>query len=308
MKPLSELFKNIVIFPIRLIGGIHWKLVNGVGFIANLWRQALFISAPSNRLLLTNSRSETFIISSNDKVIGASLFAKNLFDYEKLELAVGLLGADFRCELLVDIGANIGPICIPAVNRKLFSQAIAIEPEPLNYKLLGLNVLLNDAQNEITTYNVALGNAVDGELEFELSPSNFGDHRVRVSDAKGKDGEDSRELIRVRMTTLDMLVGHLNAESSLMWMDTQGFEGFVLMGAFQALKDKVPLVMEFWPYGIQRSESYPQLKAALMESSYRYFYDLSDPSEKYNVSVESIDAIWKKLGETGEFTDLLFMG
>ena len=62
-------------------------------------------------------------------------------------------------------------------------------------------------------------------------------------------------------------------------MDTHGFEGVVLGGASQALKDNVPLVMEFWPYGIQRSNSYMQLIKALLKSNYSCFYDLGDPSK-----------------------------
>ncbi len=45
--------------------------------------------------------------------------------------AVSLLGRRGLTSL-IDIGANIGTICIPAVKCGLFDRAIAIEPEPLN--------------------------------------------------------------------------------------------------------------------------------------------------------------------------------
>ena len=47
-------------------------------------------------------------------------------------------------DIFLDIGANIGVICIPAVSRGLVEEAIAIEPESENFKLLKLNISLNN--------------------------------------------------------------------------------------------------------------------------------------------------------------------
>ena len=37
---------------------------------------------------------------------------------------------------LINIGAHVGSTCIPAIKSKLFKQAIAFEPFPINFKLL----------------------------------------------------------------------------------------------------------------------------------------------------------------------------
>ena len=60
-------------------------------------------------------------------------------------------------EILIDIGANIGPICIPAVKRNYVKQAIAIEPGPDNARLLRANVALNSLHDRIIVHECAVG-------------------------------------------------------------------------------------------------------------------------------------------------------
>ncbi|PRY98652.1 FkbM family methyltransferase [Jezberella montanilacus] len=270
-------------------------------------RQLVFDTTPNPTLVVAQCQTETFIVSSRDSGIGRMLACHGLLDYQSLETVVSLLGPNFSRDLLVDVGANIGSICVPAVSRGAFKRAIAIEPEPHNFSLLSANVFINQVSGQITTHNLALGPTSGDSLTFELSDSNFGDHRIRTSSDAGLYGEDRRKTLTVRSDTLDSVVPDLKPEGTLIWMDTQGFEGHILTGASKALAKGPPLVIEFWPYGMKRTGSFSSLKAALLQTNYESFYDLSKPNEKLALTHDALDAIYASLGEFGNFTDLLIL-
>ena len=269
------------------------------------FRSGLFDSAPKGSLLLSDIGSETFLVASNDLAIGREVFRRGTYDFEKLQRAVSMLPEGFEPKLLIDVGANIGTICIPAIKRNLFQTGIAIEPEPRNYSLLIANLHLNGVQRRIQPHNLALGAKPGETLVFELSEINFGDHRVRMSSEVGQSGEESRKTIEVKSETFDDVVGSVDPKATLIWMDTQGFEGYVLAGAIGALRKKPPVVIEFWPYGLERSGSYGALKRALVEAGYESFYNLDGSQEAHRLSEESLDQLARKLGFDEAYTDLL---
>ena len=69
---------------------------------------------------------------------------------------------------MVDVGANIGPICIPAVTRGYVQQAVAVEPNPDNCRLLRVNVALNGLHNKIAVEECALAPVGMMSLPLEL--------------------------------------------------------------------------------------------------------------------------------------------
>jgi hypothetical protein len=85
-------------------------------------------------------------------------------------------------------------------------------------------------------------------------------------------GEKNRASANVAMTTLDQmeLDYHLKFDAStLLWIDTQGYEGQVLEGA-QRILDRPPrerpmIVLEFWPYGLDRVDGFSRLIRCLEE-------------------------------------------
>ena len=116
-------------------GRFFWKVIE-----SNRWvRTILFDTANSNKFLLAHSKFETFLVSTNDKVIGRDIYVNGSFDFIKLKKTLKILGGQLDPELLIDIGANIGTICIPAIKRGLFNSGIAFEPGPLNFSLLNTN-------------------------------------------------------------------------------------------------------------------------------------------------------------------------
>ena len=270
-------------------------------------RQLVFDTTLVPTVITANCETETFIVSSQDLGIGRMLACHGLLDYEALNTVIKLLGPEHSRDTIIDIGANIGSICIPAVSRGIFRNAIAIEPDPSNFAFLTSNIFLNRVSDKIIAHNLALGPVDEEQVIFELSESNFGDHRIRTKNDAGLYKEDKRKTLSVKSKTFDKVIGALLPTNSLIWMDTQGYEGHILAGAQGALAGRIPLVIEFWPYGMNRASSYTPLKDALLGFDYEWFYDLSDPSQKHSLTSEALDTIYSRLGQFGKFTDLLIL-
>jgi len=169
----------------------------------------------------------------------------------------GLVGKPGR-DVLVDVGANLGMICIAMLKRGYFREAIAVEPDPRNFALLIRNIEQNGLSDRIRPLQFAVTDA-PGDVALELSDVNFGDHRVRAAgtSAPTRMGEERRETVTVPARRLDDL---LRTEArvdpgrvGLVWVDIQGHEGRLFRGAQETLRHGTPVITEFWPYGIRRS-------------------------------------------------------
>jgi len=97
-------------------------------------------------------------------------------------------------------------------------------------------------------------------VEMEISPDNFGDHRLLLEGYSESNmyNEKIRENRNIVSNTLDDLLGKNNihiGKNTLVWIDTQGHEGHVLAGGRATFSNgKSPyVVVEMWPYGIERS-------------------------------------------------------
>ena len=229
---------------------------------------------------------EQFIIHTNDPV-GESIFLYGEYDFQKLELALQLLGRK-HIETLVDVGANVGSICIPAVARGFASQSVAIEPEPTNFFMLTANIELNSLQQKIRVHQNAVGPVDNQNIRLELSAENFGDHRITPTVGSPRE-RDSTNVISM---TLDTLVPNLNPSTDLIFMDVQGFEKFVLDGATNAIRSRVPIVMEYFPEGIQEHCSLEDLLVVI--APYSGYYDLNLPVPVFT-PLEGLRDFWHGL-------------
>lgn len=149
----------------------------------------------------------------------------------------------------IDIGANIGLVSIPLAERRRV-RCLAFEPEPRNFQWLERNIALHEVGSLFTTFNLAL-HSEETRLCFELSSSNFGDHRVRG--AARAEGDAERTFIEVPAGRLDDLVRVRNLPRPIVAkIDTQGSELRILRGAERSLPHFDHLICEFWPHGLRR--------------------------------------------------------
>ena len=147
-------------------------------------------------------------------------------------------------DLFVDIGANVGSYTMLAAAH-VGAATISFEPVPATFQHLIRNVALNQIQNRVTAFNIALGSS-KGELNFTSSLDTV-NHVATPTDSGS---------ISVPVDTLDEILA-LKPAPSLLKIDVEGFETEVMKGATKTLS---------------RSE----LKAIIIElngSGSRYGYD-----------------------------------
>ena len=266
----------------------------------------------SKYIFLDEKGKEKFLLFSNDKILSRELFVRGNFDLEKLYKVMDILKNNYQIDNIYDIGANIGSICIPAVKRGIVKKAIAIEPELENYKLLKLNIGFNNLDNKITTYNYALSFEDDKMLDLVLSTENSGDHRIKLPDTKeGMRNEALREIVKVKCKTFDGMFSNINPQKDLVWIDTQGYEANILLGAKKLISSGTPIVIEFWPYGLKLNNSWDKLQDIL--KNFDYYYDLSEELiQKIKINSESIKNLFsnweeEKVNKHSLYKDLLLI-
>lgn len=217
------------------------------------------------REVTINSYNGRLTFDSRDRIIGRQLWLRRGFEEDWLESAVHFLRLERLLPpsggRLLDVGANIGMICIALLQRHGFESATVFEPEPRNYELLRHNLQQNGVAEQVSALQLALS-SVDADMELELSSYNSGDHRIRVAEKSGAFDELQRRTVRVPVRRLDDMALSNPAEFAdvrLVWIDIQGHEGHFLKGASDFLRSggpasaAIPMVSEFWPYGILRS-------------------------------------------------------
>lgn len=308
-RPLGRMTKQVAFAVARPpFRALHMLLAQSRGARAVFFDTA----APGHYLVGGSIDGGAFIAPTRDKVVARSVYTRGGMDFDKTERALALAGIPMGQSVMIDIGANIGSICIPFVKRGFGRAAIAVEPEPANFNLLLANIALNGLGDRITPINAALGDT-EGHLELALNADNCGDHRIVSGAAAGTSVGASaavatRPVVRVAATTLDSVVDRHPDDHLFLWMDTQGYEGYVLAGAPRTLARRVPLALEFWPQAMVASGSYPALRRALVSAGYERFHRLGEKHpRRIALSEASLDALYDELGEDGPYTDILVL-
>ncbi len=223
------------------------------------WRY--FRRGPQRELTLqTLNGLLTFDVKA-DTGVGRDLYVQRSYEAELMQRAVACLRRegcfmDPEKDVLVDVGANIGAICIAMLRLFHFRRALAFEPAPSTYDRLVRNLRQNQLEDRVVHFPCALS-SVRGELDLELADGDSGDNRIRCTEAPGLMREERRRTAKVPVRTLDDVLAQqpdtIVDSIGLVWMDVQGHEGYVLEGSRQLFARGIPLVCEFWPYGIERS-------------------------------------------------------
>jgi FkbM family methyltransferase len=230
--------------------------------------------------LATVAEGALFLVKTEDKHIGRSLFAKQgrgeLLVLGRAVAAIeGLFGPDALANrTFVDVGANIGTTTIPAVLSHGFDSAVAIEPEPENVRVLRLNVLINDLEDRVNVLAVAVSNEA-GRSDLVVNRERGGKHWIATdpSKLKRKSTAPDSTILTVETVTLDHLVetGVIEAkDTGLLWMDAEAHEGHILEGASSLLARGTPLVLEWNPVILDRMGDRGKLERAVAEN-YTHF-------------------------------------
>jgi FkbM family methyltransferase len=214
-----------------------------------------------------------FFVSTSDR-LGRGLFARRWRqDFASLARAVRLLNEHGLCRpgsTFVDVGANIGTTTVRAIRRHGFARAVALEPEPGNFRILRLNLVANEIESNVTALQAAVSDR-EGEVELVLSARSGGMHTLATLLPDGK----SDGTLTVPAVRLDGLVqgGVIEPDAvGLLWIDAHGAEGLVLAGAPVLLEGGVPIATAIRP----ALPSWPETKESLIRllGDYTDFADL----------------------------------
>ena len=273
------------------------------------------ISFGTEEPILTQSNHGPIWVFPSDTAIGASLMGQGCFEEHMVAEVTAFLTEryEFIPKQFIDVGANIGSHSLYALRSGLFSSVVAFEADPVNYDLLVRNIRYNGFERQMRAFHFPVSNRA-GVVTLERASDNLGDHRVRDAELQTTNDhylESHRETISLVSETLDNLdaeyqlgIGHC----SLLWIDTQGHEGHVFDGAkgLLARGDIRYVVVEFWPYGVERAGGKEKLWCFLSMCS--AIYDLRVPnweaSEK--IEIEHLSALYDELLSQGTaHSDLL---
>lgn len=203
-----------------------------------------------------------YFVSTADHGLGRIVFSQGSYEQDIMAEAFQLIDALSGAPVLagrtfIDIGANIGTSSIPAIRNFGASDALSFEPEARNYRLLRCNVIANDLEEKVRTFPLGLSDACyKGDLERD--EGSWGDHRVRIQSNldDGPYRESTRDLLEVQLVRFDDMVTQVPIDLErvgVVWMDVQGHEGHVLSGASTLVHSSIPVVIEYWPYGLRRA-------------------------------------------------------
>lgn len=236
---------------------------------------------------------------SGDMVIGKSLRETGSFQENDIGKTIHMLeasGYEISRNLFLDVGANIGTHTLYALQYG-FKNAVCIEAEPENFRLLRINQLLNELDSRCINICVA-ASAQSGEVDIELSPNNSGDHRIITDQSYiNLHNELTWTKKKIQSKRLDEILQSLKMQASdisFTWIDTQGHEGHVLEGAETLVSAKTPFVAEFWPYGLSRCGGWKRFRH-IIDQPDRDIFDLRDSlkrSQLVKVTVNDLDNLF----------------
>ena len=254
-------------------------------------RSAIYYTTPKNKILFSNNNNIKYLSTSCDW-ISKKLFIDGDFDFKVLIKAKKLLGMKNSKSTLINVGAHIGSTCIPGIKKNFFKNCLCFEPSKRNFRLLKANIFLNEVDNKVQVYNLALSNKKD-ILYLGMFDNNTGDYRILKN--KQKNAET------VKSDILDNYTYNLNKNNSLVFMDVQGHEPEVFMGAKKTIRKKIPFIFEFTPSLMNKDWL---KKISILFKYYNFFYDLKANKKKRFNAIE-IKKLYNYYFINKNYTDIL---
>ena len=215
---------------------------------------------------------EKYVVMTDD-FIGKRLYQRGEFDFPKFVAALSVLERE-SVRLLINVGANVGDVCIPAVVRGRAAKALAFEPDPISFALLKMNCEWNGCSDLVVCRPVAIGEHRGFARLEQPDRGNRGGSRILESFGSKDENEAVIDhLSDVRIVPLDDIGLELTPED-LIFIDIEGHEPQALRGARRTLSSGVPVVLEFSPDVLTKQD----IDDIVQDLSPRQrFVDLRDP-------------------------------
>jgi FkbM family methyltransferase len=146
-------------------------------------------------------------------------------------------------DVVFDVGANIGSVSIPSAKK---FNVYAFEPFKITHDILVKNIRENNVQDNITVYNVAVGDK-RGKVSMDTTVKEMDGTEVKL-DFESKEEINYGGLMlgidgqKVDMITLDSLMDKVS-NVKLIKVDVEGAEPLVFYGARELIKRDMPIII-----------------------------------------------------------------
>ena len=198
--------------------------------------------------------------------------------------------------IFLELGANIGTAGIYFCKKIAPDMKwLAVEPDAENFKLLRVNTILNDMEERATLVNCGLGDKFD-ELTMYRNLSNPGGNGIFN---KWLPSERNFPTETIKVIPLDAYLAENKiaaSEVKYIWIDTEGFEAQVLLGAKNLLtQNPAPIFMEFNPMPWNKTGYFDKLVALLKSVGYTHFIWILEMTQRGQEKIYPIDKLfdWK---------------
>lgn len=192
--------------------------------------------------LIVNTKNGFFAIDSEDFSVGRHLRMNGEYGTQEIERLRSRITPESR---VLVVGAHIGTLAIPL--SRLCKEVVAIEANPVTYRLLTQNIALNAVSN-CQAINIAASDKEE-RIKFLLNKVNSGGSKRTPIKRDHAYFYDSPEEISVQAFSLDRYLD--DKAFDVVIMDIEGSEYFALRGMQEILSTTKLLAVEFLPHHLR---------------------------------------------------------
>ena len=193
------------------------------------------------KAIITNSDNGLFAVDPEDLEVGLKLRSGG-FGLQEIERLKKYINKESK---VLIVGTHIGSLAIPL--SKHCKEMTAIEANPNTFKLLEINLKLNNNEN-ITPHNI-FANDSHEKIEFLLNTVNSGGSKRKPKKSNFLYEYDNPEIIELESHRLDDFLP--NHDYDLVLLDIEGSEYFAMKGMKEILSNCKTLVVEFLPHHLR---------------------------------------------------------
>ena len=240
MKILAQLLERTVILFVKILPlGVLSKLLR---LLPPSTMVRLLSSFKLQKVYEVSLFGEKFSIQSgprDDHYLDLEKDGLRTWEHE----ALSVWASEVRtAEIAVDVGAYLGIYSILAAKLGC-PRVLALEPNSSNFLQLQKNLSLNDVGDSVQSHRVAVG--AESKTVSMITPggrSNSSGSQISNSPT-GRELESWEIESEVNMVTLDSLLADETARISVIKIDAQGYEMFILQGATITLNSHGPSIL-----------------------------------------------------------------
>jgi FkbM family methyltransferase len=191
---------------------------------------------------VVETRQGFFCLDPQDQFVSKALLERGEYGLGEIGLLAPFLKPSSKVLL---VGTHIGALLVPLAKR--VESIVGVEANPRTYRMLRLNLLMNQCAN-VRTFNLAASDTSDS-IEFVMNKANSGASKRMPLNKADIYFQDNPDVVRVPSARLDDLLPHESFD--LVFMDIEGSELFAMRGMPRILSTAKVVVSEFYPFMVR---------------------------------------------------------